>query len=521
MNPGVIAIICYALIAVTFAADALTPELFVVAILLNGPIALSGIALRPRLTVALVVLAEISNVVAGYINSAQAGHHWQPVAIGDRALTAASFVLVGYLTMRAVELARRSGIARERERRAETEVRLRRALDGVQAYLNVQLVMRAIVREAVPLLRAREARLVVRTSTMFPPESYVFRRNEEIELERRALEPHLASLVQRVLGASGVTAFDREDPIARNVIEVSTAAGLLAGPLRDDAAQSVLFVFGDRTGEASRSLLQSYCDGVAVALAQARLFERLGAQNEEIARQNEALDERGRVIRDIVYALAHDLRTPLAAAQVTMQQALDGAYGELPAPYREILKTSVASNEDVRNLVETLLFVARYESGEASTVREPVDLGAQVARVAVELHSLAESKGVTLAVADGDEKAVVTGDAHELRRAVANLTANAIAATPAGGSVRMRLAIRGAEASVTVDDTGYGVAPEQRGRLFERFARNEGTMGSGTGLGLYIVRRIAEKHGGKIAYEPLECGSRFMITLPLARERFG
>jgi signal transduction histidine kinase len=510
------AFLCYALIAVIFAADALTPQLFVVAILLNGPIALSGVALRPRLTVALVVLAQICNVVAAYINSAQAGQQWQPIAIGDRALTAASFVLVGYLTVRAADLARRSGVVRERERRAELEVRLRRALDGVQAYLNVQLVIRAIVREVVPLLRAKVATLIVRTSTMLPPEIYSLRRDGDVGIERRALDPHTASIVQRVLDQANAVAFDVADPVARTLIEASETSALLAAPIRDDAAQVVLLVFSERSGDAVRSLFQAYCDGVAPALAQARLFERLGTQNQEIARQNEALDERGRVIRDIVYALAHDLRTPLAAARVTMQQALEGAYGPLPAAYREIVKTSIASNEDVRNLVDTLLMVARYESGEASSVREPVELGAQIERVGEELHALAESNGVALRTAVDGRRAVVVGDPLELRRAISNLAANAITATPKGGEVEITLGADDGNAVVRVDDTGYGVAPELRERLFERFARNEGAMGSGTGLGLYIVRRIAESHGGKASYEPRERGSRFTLTLPRA-----
>ena len=98
-----------------------------------------------------------------------------------------------------------------------------------------------------------------------------------------------------------------------------------------------------------------------MALGQARPFLRLADQHEQIARQRNELQERSDVIRDIVYALAHDLRTPVAAADVTMTQALAGAYGDLPEAYRDILRTSIASNVDLRRLVETLLLVARYE----------------------------------------------------------------------------------------------------------------------------------------------------------------
>ena len=86
--------ICYGLLVVAWGIDLVTPQLFVAAILLNGPIALSSLALRPQLTVRLIVLAELANMVAGYVNGVQAAHHWDAIALGDRGLLAASFLLV-------------------------------------------------------------------------------------------------------------------------------------------------------------------------------------------------------------------------------------------------------------------------------------------------------------------------------------------------------------------------------------------------------------------------------------------
>ncbi|MGZ3505381.1 MAG: sensor histidine kinase [Vulcanimicrobiaceae bacterium] len=522
MNARAIAVLCYGLIFVAWIVDLLTPQLFVAAILLNGPIALSGLALRPQLTVGLVVLAQIANIVAGYVNGLHDAAHWQPIAIGDRILSAASFLLVGYLTVRAQDFARRSGVAREREQRSAAEVRLRRALGAVHASLNVELVLRAVVREVVPLLRARSARLIVRSSSLQLPDSYLFERGgEDVTVVRRALDAHLGSLVQRVLDDSRAERFGLDDAVASTVVEGAAATTLLAAPIAEGGTHAVLFVFDDSPvfDVESEALLQGFANGAAVSLQQARLFMQLGAQNDEIARQRNALQERSRVIRDIVYALAHDLRTPLAAARVTMQQALDGAYGELPAAYREILQTSLTSNDDVQRLVETLLLVARYESGEDSTVRQPVDVRAQIERVTAELRSLAANKGVALQSKLGKDDAIVIGDAAELRRAIANLIANAITATPSGGTVWVGVNGDSERVSLNVEDTGYGVPLEQRSRLFERFGRSDEEMGSGTGLGLYIVRRIAEKHGGSASYAPRgEGGSRFTLTFPRASE---
>lgn len=254
-----------------------------------------------------------------------------------------------------------------------------------------------------------------------------------------------------------------------------------------------------------------------MALEQAHLFAQLGERNEEIARQKDELADRSDVIRDIVYALAHDLRTPLAAAHVTMNQALSGAYGELPEGYRSILSTALAANDDQRRIVETLLLVARYEAGEASTVREQIACSELAAQVAAELRPVAEIKGVELRADLPANPLLAIGDPHEIRRAIANLLANAIDATPRGGHVTVSGHLAGESIAIVVEDDGYGVPEERRAGLFQRFGG--GHPGSGTGLGLYIVRRIAEKHGATVAYAPREPrGSAFTLTLPMAKE---
>ena len=134
------AALCYALLVIAWVIDLITPQLFVAAILLNGPIALSVLALQPSLTIRLVVFAEIANVVAGWnVNGVQANHHWDTIAVGDRLLLAASFLLVGTLTLRAQQSARRAGESTERERQFERERALRRAMEQVRASLNTEI----------------------------------------------------------------------------------------------------------------------------------------------------------------------------------------------------------------------------------------------------------------------------------------------------------------------------------------------------------------------------------------------
>jgi signal transduction histidine kinase len=517
-----VALLCYGLLLAAWIVDLVTPQLFIAAILLNGPIALSSLALQSRLTTNLVIAAEIANVVAGYVNGVQAGHHWDGIAIGDRLLLAASFVLVGYLSIKTQEYAREAGVSAGRMRQVEIEKALREATGRVRGTLNVELVERAITRESVELLDASQAELVVRETAFGLPLILTYRRgNGDISVERRALKTEIASLVTRAGEAEGVFRVSRNDLLGRLALEALGASEALVTPIAAGATISYVLIASASTERPFVSdavaTLSAFAQQAAMALEQAHLFAQLGERNDEIARQKDELGDRSDVIRDIVYALAHDLRTPLAAAHVTMKQALSGAYGELPEGYRSILSTALAANDDQRRIVETLLLVARYEAGEASTVREPIDCKELVSRIVAELRPVAEIKGIALDEELPAYSLPVRGDPHELRRAIANLVANALDATPRQGHVTVRGYASGESIAIGVEDDGYGVPEPQRDGLFQRFGG--GRPGSGTALGLYIVRRIAEKHGGTVTYAPREPrGSAFTLMLPMAKE---
>lgn len=235
----------------------------------------------------------------------------------------------------------------------------------------------------------------------------------------------------------------------------------------------------------------------------------------ELAQRN----ARSELMRDLIYAIAHDLRTPLTAAHMTLRQALGGAYGELPEAYRDILQRSIASNEDVTRLAETLLSVARYEAGEQSHRREPVNIAELCKSVALEMASLFEVRTITLRCEVTAQDTVVLGEAADLRRALVNLVANAANWTPKGGTVTLSVTVAGRYAGIRIEDDGYGVPEDLREHMFERFV-GRSRHGGGTGLGLYIVRRILEAHSGSVRYEPrTPAGSTFTIALPVYEEQ--
>ncbi|HEV7179007.1 MAG TPA: ATP-binding protein [Candidatus Baltobacteraceae bacterium] len=505
-----IAAVCYVLLLLAWILDLLTPQSFVAAILSNGPIALSALALQSRLTVRLIVLAEIANVVAGVVNGAMAGYHWDTIALGNRAISAATFVLVGVLTIRAQESARRAGEGDERARQTARERALRHAMEHVRASLSLELVLRSAVREAAHLTGAPRVALMVRGSSLDVPDTYEIRKDDDdVSITRAPLSPELASIAERARVEGRCVTIDSGDPLGRMIGENAFVASF------DVEEQGAILLIGRGTAPASeheRDIVQAFVDNLAIALRQARLFIRLAEQNAEIGRQRDELQARGDVIRDIVYALAHDLRTPLAAADVTMNQALNGAYGVLPERYSSVLRTTIISNADLRRLVETLLLVARYESGDGAPALVPQPLAPIVARVEAELRPVAEAKGIALCVAMTDE-VHVAADSDEMRRAITNLVANAIDATGENGRIDVVVRVAAGRAIIEVLDDGFGVPEERRPALFARFGGVR--AGGGTGLGLYIVRRIMEKQGGVSGYEPREPhGSRFFLDLP-------
>jgi signal transduction histidine kinase len=516
--------LCIVALVVAWVIDLFTPQLFVVAILFNAPIALSSLALDSRFTRFLVGLAFVANVVAGYVNGVHDGHHWDTIAIADRAISACSFLLVGSLSIATQRSAKHAGELLARQDRIAREGGVRRAIEAVRGSVNSELIRRALVREALAPLGADSAIFFAFDPTLDAPTTYRATRARPTEIEVSSDRPDAAilSFLHRVaergerivpiaetdaLGRLLLATLGAPHAIAACAIEHGTIFGTLV-LLRDDVPFETHFDEG----------LAAYVDQVAIALAQAKLFVRLAERNEALAVANGALRERGDVIRDIVYALSHDLRTPLAAARMTMVQARDGAFGALPAAYEEILDRSIASNDELERLAETLLLVSRYESGEAGSRRERVALAEIVRDVARELAPLWEHKGVRVTL-DLDDAIEVDGDDREVRRAFVNLLANAIAWTPRARAIVISLRAREDRAEVRFDDEGYGVPQADVATLFERVRATPARRGAGSGLGLYLVRRIADAHAGSVVYAPRPGGgSTFLYTLPLAAQ---
>jgi signal transduction histidine kinase len=245
-----------------------------------------------------------------------------------------------------------------------------------------------------------------------------------------------------------------------------------------------------------------------------RLKHSIDAQK-QMARQRE----------DFVSRLTHDLRTPLVAADRMLNLFLQETFCKISPEMKKAIAAMVRSNNNLLEMVNTLLEVSRIEAGKKTMNFENCDLYSIVEEVVQELSPLAQERDLNLEFKssfseENKDATTVNGDCLELRRVVSNLIGNAIKFTDEG-KIEVRLSEFTSDTGqylvkLDVEDTGYGIAEEDKKTIFERF-RSGKNKRSGSGLGLHLSNWIAQTHDGKIEFSSeLGKGSLFTVLLPRA-----
>lgn len=310
-------------------------------------------------------------------------------------------------------------------------------------------------------------------------------------------------------------------------------SGVVAYVPREDQAATLLAVFA-RKPEAFRldsdaTLLHTLARQATVALDKALLHAETRRQTaklrEQAAKLEEAMTERSRFFA----SMSHEIRTPINAV-IGYNQLLDeGIFGALAEPQLEAVRNVNRSAQHLLELVNDILDISKIEAGKFEIANEPVDLPELVRDTATSVQLQARQKDLRLEV-EAPEHLHITADAARIRQILLNLLSNAVKFTEEGGVTVTVLETGVAEVSgggasengggdrveVRVEDTGPGIAREDRERIFSEFEQvARAGAREGTGLGLAISRKLARMMGGDLELRTeVGVGSTFILRLP-------
>jgi signal transduction histidine kinase/CheY-like chemotaxis protein len=290
---------------------------------------------------------------------------------------------------------------------------------------------------------------------------------------------------------------------------------LLAVPLRREHEIVGMLVARRRTpgefGPETVELLETLASQSAVAIHNARVFRELEEKTRE-------LEIAGRHKSEFLASMSHELRTPLNAVIGFSDVLLERMFGELNERQEEYVLDIRNSGRHLLELINEILDLSKIEAGRMELELGAVSLPALLEHGVAMVRERAVQHGIALELDVAPEVGTVRADEVKLKQVVVNLITNAVKFTPDGGSVSVRAEARGAEAIVSVRDTGIGIPEEERERIFEAFQRGgRGARSSaeGTGLGLTLSRRILDLHRGRLWMEStVGVGSTFSFAVP-------
>jgi signal transduction histidine kinase len=292
--------------------------------------------------------------------------------------------------------------------------------------------------------------------------------------------------------------------------------------------------------DTDRTLVEVFCSKLSVAFdnvilyeqlqeANARLEQRVAERTRELTVANRRLSSQWERLRranafksEILGKVAHDLKNPLGVITGRTEMMADflQATPISADKVRSQIKHIRDSAERLIGMVDSLLTDAMADALNISIRHEPIDVPALVTEVVEASRPLLDKKRQGIEV-DAPESLTVSGDPDRLREAIDNLVSNAIKYSPIGGRIAMSVHAQGDDAMIRVSDNGPGLSPEDMSRLFGRFQRLSAkpTAGeSSTGLGLSIVKRIVELHGGRVSAESPGPGRGSTFTIRLTAE---
>ncbi|HUR68757.1 MAG TPA: response regulator [Candidatus Thermoplasmatota archaeon] len=338
---------------------------------------------------------------------------------------------------------------------------------------------------------------------------------------------------RRELIVDRVTAPERAAAVAKGVALPPAAPNMLYLPLvSENGARGVLAVPLERIPlflDESIEILETLADQTAVALdVQSFASEQEDLRSrearyaaEELRRQNFAMQEATRLKSEFLANMSHELRTPLNGIIGFADLMASGKVGPVNPEHEEFVQDILTSARHLLQLINDVLDLAKVEAGRMEFRPETFDPKEVLEETLVVVRPLAERKGIEMRVETAPEIATVDLDPVRFKQITYNFVSNAIKFTPERGSVTIRVAAEGPDRiRLEVQDTGVGIRAEDIPKLFHEFSQLDAGMAKhhqGTGLGLALVKRLAEAQGGTVGVQSAPGkGSTFHVILPRA-----
>jgi len=242
----------------------------------------------------------------------------------------------------------------------------------------------------------------------------------------------------------------------------------------------------------------------------------LKLSNRQLQRLDEAKDE-------FISMASHQLRTPLTSVKGYLDMILEGDLGKISATQRAVLTEAFMSSERMVSLVSDFLNVSRLQTGKFTIERRKTDLKKVLNEELKMLAVMAKQRDLKIKKMVDKDIPPVAVDVDKLRQVISNMIDNAIYYSKPGSTIEVNLEIKGKDLVFTVKDTGIGVPKAEQAGLFGKFFRASNARKrrpDGTGVGLFLSKKVVALHGGKIIFESEENkGSTFGFSLPLAKQK--
>lgn len=315
--------------------------------------------------------------------------------------------------------------------------------------------------------------------------------------------------------AKDIKAFQKDLGIKSGIMKKVFLRGLIPG---------ILFIAVKREAseidERDERIANSLVNSFSLAYENAQLYQKTLDQLEEVREANEELKRLDEAKTNFVSIASHQLRTPVSGVRGYLSMMFEGDFGELNDKQKEVAEMNLANLERLNKLIDTFLDVTKIEAGKLVLDKELCDMSEIIAEVLREFDHQVSVKGIELTFKEPAKGSAVMCDPERIRHAVANLIDNAIKYTPEG-SIEVSMEIKDDRELIKVKDTGVGLKPDEASHLFEKFVRASGGSrinANGSGLGLYIVKKIVEGHNGKVWVESPGEGKGATFFIELIRE---